>query len=63
MIRLLLIVVVGNIISSVFGQRMTHRNDFTSLYILDRDRHNNFEISASLVAVLLQEQPTVMAFG
>lgn len=51
MIRLLLIVVVGNIVSSVFGQRMTHRNDFTSLYILDRDRHNNFEISASLVAV------------
>ena len=45
MIRLLLIVVVGNIVSSVFGQRMTHRNDFTSLYILDRDRHNNFEIS------------------
>lgn len=52
MIRLLLVVVMlGAIACSVSGQRMTHNNDYTSLYILDRKRHHNFEISASLVAV------------
>lgn len=63
MIRLLLVVVVGNIVSSVFGQRMTHP---TILH------PSIFWIGIGTIILkylhrwslfLLQEQPTVMAFG
>lgn len=53
MIRLFLVVVImfGYFASDTFGQKITHGNDYTALYLLDRTRNNDFEISVSLVAV------------
>ena len=53
MMKLLLTMVVLQwcFVSVTFGQRVTHQGDYTSLYILDKDRNNGFEVSASLVAV------------
>lgn len=42
---------MGYICSPVFGQRVTSKYDYTSLYILDKKRNNGFEIATSLVAV------------
>lgn len=52
MIRILLLIslIVGTIQYSQ-GQRVTHKDDYTSLYIMDRQRNDGFEIKASLVAV------------
>lgn len=35
----------------VLAQRMTHNNDYTSLYILDAQRNRGFEVSVSMVAM------------
>lgn len=51
MYRSVIILLVLGISASIFGQRMTHKDDYTSLYILDRKRNNDFEITASIVAV------------
>lgn len=46
-----LLILTFSTVSSVQCQRMFHKNDYNSLYILDSKRNDGFEIVASVVAM------------
>lgn len=46
-----LYILLFGIVPHVQSQKMFHENDYTSLYILDSNRNNGFEVVASVVAM------------